>query len=233
MKTQNIIYKCKAHSFHCSGLFASLRVRNLCCARRTQAKRRRLQKSVEKKYCGVIYAFAPDAAGTILYSHLHGVTTSVCNDEKNSIERKSSSTCGTTTRFQTRLSQHQQTDTVSALSLDKSRAKKVHVSNVIYAFDWRRSGLTLAHTRFKCNFAVDFTMCLPNFWTSWCAATASFGKIGFSHHTPLQSESIRRTNASDSFCPWSRERWQRLRSIDETFGHLVDARVLFSPFVDV
>lgn len=136
-------------------------------------------------------------------------------------------------RFQTRLSQHQQTDTVSALSLDKSRAKKVHVSNVIYAFDWRRSGLKLAHTRFKCNFAVDFTMCLPNFWTSWCAATASFGKIGFSHHTPLQSESIRRTNASDSFCPWSRERWQRLRSIDETFGHLVDARVLFSPFVDV
>lgn len=77
----------------------------------------------------------------------------------------------------------------------------MHVSNVIYAFGWRRSGLTLAHTKFKCNFAVDFTMRVcPTFELSDVLRPRPSGRSVFrtTHtHTPLQSESIRRTNASD------------------------------------
>lgn len=233
-RNENTKYYLQVQSafIHCSGLISSLRVSNVCCAWRHPAQQKK--RDEEQKNCGVIYAFAPDAAGTILCSYLHGVSASACNNDQKKYSNRTKIKQHVRNWHQVPNATqsahphaHTYTDTVSALSLDKSRRKKVHVSNVIYAFEWRRSWLTLAQTKLKCNFAVDYHMCLRNFWTFWCAATVSFGKIDFSHRTQLRSKSIRRTNASNSFFAWSRKSLQRLRSIDRTFGHHVIARVLF------
>lgn len=104
-----------------------------------------------------------------VFRQVHATTDT--KKKKTQSKRKSSSTCGTVTRFWTardwRCDKHTEPNThtqthghghsICILSLDKSRRKKVHVSNVIYAFGWRHSNLILAaHKPIKsnCNFAV-------------------------------------------------------------------------------